>query len=323
MKRFKDFYPDRDIKITPDSMAGIIGQPVVNNIWYVDPETGSDTAKSGTSPSEAFDTLGQANSAATDLNYDVIVLAPTGTGGTAEASAVTISKSYLTVVGSTAPVHISQRSRILFTVAATSPGLTVSGNGNRFLNVQLASFVDSNILVTVSGERNYFGNVHFAGIGDATAGDDTAARVVYLNDGDENYFDGCLFGLDTVMRSAANYTVEMAGGVQRNTFNECMFQMATDATTPVHIKSTGTSGLDRWNRFNNCVYYNFTTNDTAEPAAVFDLSAQTATAHILLTGSQMIRGIDNWEATASGRLYIQPYTATQNAIGQAINPTVD
>ena len=201
--------------------------------------------------------------------------------------------------------------------------MTISGNGNRFVNIQLATFVDSNILVTLTGDRNYFGNVHFAGIGDATAGDDTAARCLYINDGDENVFDGCVFGLDTIMRSAANYTIELAGGVQRNSFFNCMFQMATDATTPVHIKSTGTSGLDRWQRFDNCLFYNFTTNDSAEPAAVFDLSAQTATGHILLTGPQMIRGIDNWEATASGRLYIQPYTATANAIGQAINPTVD
>ena len=323
MKRFKDFYPDRDIKITPDSMAGIIGQPVVNNIWYIDPETGSDTANSGTSPDDAFDTLSAANSAATDLNYDVIVLAPTGTGGTADASAVTISKSYLTVVGATAPVSVSQRSRILFTVAATSPGLTVSGNGNRFLNVQLASFVDSNILVTVSGDRNYFGNVHFAGVGDATAGDDTAARCLYLNDGDENYFDECTLGLDTIMRSAANATVEMAGGVQRNTFNKCTFQMATDATTPVHVLSTGASGLDRWNRFHDCLFTNFTTNDSAEPAAVFDISAQTATGHIYLTGDTQLADIDNWEGTASGRLHITAYTATTNAVGKTINPVVD
>ena len=309
-------------KIYPEDLAGIVGQPVVGNVFYVDATNGSDSS-SGKTWADAFATLSAAHSAATTLNYDVIIVAPNGTGGTAETATLDFSKSYVTVIGASAPTNISQRSRVLFTTAATSPQMTISGNGNRFVNIQLATFVDSNILVTLTGDRNYFGNVHFAGIGDATAGDDTAARCLYLNDGDENYFDGCMLGLDTIMRSAANYTVEMAGGVQRNTFNNCMFQMASDATTPRHILVTGTSGVDRWNRFNDCVWYNFTTNDSAQIAAAFDVSAQTATGHFLLTGDQQLIGIDNWESTASGRLWISQATATANAVGQAINPTVD
>ncbi len=325
MGKARDYIPALKLghKIYPEDLAGMLGQPVVGNIYYVDPGAGSDTANNGKSYNKAFATLSKAHDAATTLNYDVIIIASSTTAGTTDSAAVTFSKSYITVIGAAAPTNISQRSRIVFTTAATSPQLTISGNGNRFLNVQLATFVDSNILVTVSGDRNYFGNVHFAGIGDATAGDDTAARILYLNDGDENYFDGCVFGLDTIMRSAANYTVEMAGGVQRNTFNDCMFQMASDATTPRHVLVTGTSGVDRWNRFNDCVWYNFTTNDSAQTAAAFDVSAQTATGHFLLTGTQQLIGIDNWESTASGRLWISQATATANAVGQAINPTVD
>ena len=306
----------------PEDLAGIIGQPVVGNVFYVDATNGSNSS-SGKTWANAFATLSAAHSAVTTHNYDVIIIAPNGTAGTAETATLDFSKSYVTVIGAGAPTNISQRARVLFTTADTSPQMTVSGNGNRFVNFQLATFVDSNILLTVTGDRNYFGNVHFAGIGDSTAGDDTAARCVYLNDGDENYFDGCMFGLDTIMRSAANYTVEMAGGVQRTTFNNCMFQMASDATTPRHVLVTGTSGVDRWNRFDDCVWYNFTTNDSAQIAAAFDVSAQTATGHFLLTGSQQLIGIDNWESTASGRLWISQATATANAVGQAINPTVD
>src|SRR3990167_709518 len=309
-------------KIMPYDLAGMVGQPHVGNIYYVDANNGSNSS-GGTSWEDAFATLTQAHSAATTHNYDVIIVAPNGTSGTAEAATLTFSKSYITVIGATAPTNISQRSRVLFTTADTSPQMTISGNGNSFVNIQLATFVDSNILVTVSGDRNYFGNVHFAGIGDATAGDDTAARCLYLNDGDENYFDECYFGLDTVMRSAANATVEMAGGVQRTFFNKCTFQMASDATTPTHVLSTGASGLDRWQRFHDCLFTNFTTNDSAETAAVFDISAQTATGHIYLTGDTQLADIDNWEATASGRLHITAYTATTNAAGKTINPVVD
>lgn len=333
--RLRDYIPALKFgaKIDARDVAGFAAQPYVGNIFYVDGVNGSDSS-GGTNWDDAFASLYKAHDACTDNNFDMIVVASAGIGsgsGTDESTAVsgglwTFSKNLVTVVGAAAPSFVSPRSRILWDTASqstTTALLTISGSGNSFVNLQLGTFVDNNMLVTVSGDRNYFAGVHFAGIGDATAGDDTNARILYLNDGDENLFDSCLFGLDTIMRSAANFTVEMAGGVQRNTFSDCMFIQATDATTPVHIKSTGASGLDRWNRFHNSVFYNFTTNDTAEPAAVFDLSAQTATGHVLLTGSQMIRGIDNWESTASGRLYIQPYTATANAIGQAINPTVD
>src|SRR3990167_1907093 len=310
-------------KIYPEDIAGMIGLPYVGDIFYVDPTDGSDTANPGTSQNNALKTLSAAEDKMTSFDHDVVLIVPGGTAGTAELLELAWDKSYCHVIGGTAPTNISQRSRVLFTVAATSPGLNISGNGCIFSNIQIASFVDSNILVTLSGERNYFSNVHFAGIGDATAGDDTAARCLYINDGDENVFDGCVFGLDTIMRSAANATVEMAGGVQRNSFRDCTFQMATDATTPVHVLSTGTSGLDRWNRFHDCLFTNFTTNDSAEPAAVFDISAQTATGHIYLTGDTQLVDIDNWEGTASGRLHITAYTATTNAAGKTINPVVD
>ena len=324
MGKARDYIPALKFghKIYPQDLAGMVGQPVVGNIFYVDPGAGSDTANNGKSFKSAYATLSKAHDSATTLNYDVIIIASSTTAGTTEAAAVTFSKSYITVIGAAAPTNISQRSRIVFTTAATSPQLLISGNGNRFMNVQIATFVDSNVLVELTGERNYFGNVHFAGIGDATAGDDTAARCLYINDGDENVFDGCLLGLDTIMRSAANATVEMAGGVQRNTFFNCMFQMATDAETPVHVKSTGTSGLDRWQRFDNCIFYNFTTNDTAKVNAVFDVSAQTATADILMSGHNVHVGFDDWEATNSSNLWFQGYTNTANVVGIGINPSV-
>ena len=306
----------------PQDIASLLGLPYIGNIYYVDPTNGNDS-NSGSTVNSAVKTVTIAYGKTTNFHHDVVLMVPGGTAGTAETAELAWSNSYTHLLGNTAPTNVSQRSRVLFTTAATSPGLNISGNGCIFSNVQVASFVDSNILVTLSGERNYFSNVHFAGIGDATAGDDTAARCLYINDGDENVFDGCMFGLDTIMRSAANATVEMAGGVQRNSFRDCTFQMASDATTPVHILSTGASGLDRWQRFHNCLFTNFTTNDSAEPAAVFDISAQTGTAHIYLTGDTQLVDIDNWEGTASSKLHITAYTATTNAAGKTINPVVD
>ena len=193
----------------------VLGQgpfPQVGNVWYVDAVNGSDTANSGSTPDSAFATLYKAHSAASDNNYDVIIVAPGGVAsgsGTNESvyGAWTFSKNLITVIGSSAPTAISPRSRILWNTAGQSTSsalLTVSGAGNSFINLQFGSFVDNNILVTVSGDRNFFQSVHFAGIGDATAGDDTAARSLLLSGAGECRFVDCTIGLDTVARSAAN-----------------------------------------------------------------------------------------------------------------------
>ena len=54
-----------------------------------------------------------------------------------------------------------------------------------------------------------------------------------------------------------------------------------------------------------------------------NLSAQTATGHVLVTGAPYLGlGITDWEATASGRIQMQAYSVTANTLGLAIKPTV-
>jgi hypothetical protein len=50
-----------------------------------------------------------------------------------------------------------------------------------------------------------------------------------------------------------------------------------------------------------------------------DLSAQTATADVIMSGSSVAVGFDDWEAVASNLVWFQPWTATTTAIGLAIN----
>ena len=60
--------------------------------------------------------------------------------------------------------------------------------------------------------------------------------------------------------------------------------------------------------FKNCSWYAHYTNHTAKVNAVFNLAAQTATCDVLMTGSNMAFGYDDWEATASGLLWFpQPF----------------
>lgn len=308
-------------KILPNDLAGMLGLPYVGEVIYVDPSAGSDTANSGKSQDDALATVAAAYAKATSGKHDVIIIAPTGgTGRTTETTAITWAKRFTHLVGSAAPTVQDARAGINF---STGGSLTISENGCVFKNLTLTGTTDINVPVTVTGDYNAFIGVDFKGSLNDTTGDDTAARALVLSGAQENTFAGCTFGADTFARSAANATIEFASAASRNVFEDCRFLMDTDATTPVHVLFTGTTAIDRWIEFKDCLFYNFTANNAAEPAAVMNLSAQTSTAHVLLTGNNQLCNIDNWEATASGIISYASYSTTANAVGKPINPAVD
>lgn len=327
MAKARDYIPALKFghKIYPEDLAGMVGLPHVGTIYYVDPNSGSDS-NSGLTQASAFATVATAYNATTSGKHDVVIIAPSGgTGRTAETTAITWAKRFTHLIGSAAPTVQDARAGMSFsgTTGTASGSFTVSENGCLFRNLTLTTTDDNNSFVTLSGDYNSFQGVDFKGALNATSGDDTASRALVLSGAQENYFAGCTFGADTFMRSAANYTVEFASAASRNVFDDCRFIMASDATTPRHIYFSEANSIDRWVEFKDCTWYNFTTNDTAQIAAAMNLATQTTTGHVLLTGENMLVGIDNWESTASGRIWIKQSTATANAAGQAINPTVD
>ena len=306
MLRARDYNPavTQGAKWLPSDLAGIIGQPHVGNIYYVDANSGSDSA-GGKSWEDAFITLAAAEDVCTTNNYDVVIVAPAGTSATAETGTITWDKNHITVVGGTAPTMIGQRARISFDTDATDPCFSITGHGNRFMNMKWSTAQASNdVLISMTGDRNYFSNVHMAGICHTTTGDDATARNLVLTGSHENTFDGCIIGEDTAARSAANANLELAGA-SKNTFNDCMFLMNADSNTALHVVSTGTTGASGWNRFNNTVWYAKWTNAADKIVAVFNISAQTQTCDIIMSGSQLAIGADDWEATASGHLWFE------------------
>lgn len=327
MGNARDYIPALKLghRITPNDIAGMIGLPYVGKIIYVDPSAGSDS-NAGTSQQKAKATVAAAYALATSGKHDVIIIAPTGgTGRTTETTAITWAKRFTHLIGNAASTFQDARAGMNFTgTTGTAAGsLTVSENGCIFKNLTLTGTDDVNVPVTVTGDYNLFEGVDFKGALNATSGDDTASRALVLSGAQENAFVGCTFGADTFMRSAANYTVEFASAASRNVFVGCQFIMASDATTPRHIYFSETNSIDRWARFHDTLFYNFTENDAAQIAAAMNLATQTTTGHVILSGERLLVGIDNWESTASGRIWTSQATATANAVGQAINPTVD
>lgn len=243
-------------KIHPEDIAGMIGLPYVGEIFYVDPNAGNDATNGGKTQNKAFKTVKAAFAACTSGKHDVVIIAPTGgSGRTTEVVAIDWNKRFTHLIGSAGPTQFNPRAGMTFSSAVTSPCLTISNNGCIFKNITIATFADINVLVSLTGNENYFGGVHFAGIGHADAGDDIAARCIALSGAEENTFDGCTFGLDTVTRTGANYTIEFAAGCARNVFRGSFFTLFADADAPRHVGTdSGGSALDRFVLFEDCIF---------------------------------------------------------------------
>lgn len=305
-------------KIYPEDLAGMIGLPYVGNVIYVDPSGGADT-NSGQTQNDAFATVSAAYAVAVSGQHDVILIAPSGgTGRATETTAITWAKRFTHLVGSTAPTMQDARAGISF---GTGGSLTISENGCLFKNLTFNGTADINVPVTISGDYNSFLGCDFKGSLNDTTGDDAAARALYIDGGQENYFGGCTLGADTFTRSTTNATLDLANAASRNFFDACDFRMFVDNAGPVHVKLTGTSAIDRDLVFRDCSFYAISANNATPITGLMDLSAQTATGHVRMLGAAVMQGATDWEASASGRIYMQPYTATTTTIGIAVNPT--
>ncbi len=244
-------------KIRPQDIAGLVGIPHVGNIFYVDPTNGNDTTNAGKRQDDAFATVGKAEDKTTAAQHDVVVMAPEGgSGRTSETATIAWDKRFTHLIGSAAPTQVNARAGMGF-AASISPGITFSNNGSIFRNFTVATFEDNNVLASVTGNVNYFGGVHFIGMGNATAGDDVAGRSVTLTAAEENVFDGCTFGIDTVTRGgAANSSLELTGNCPRNIFRNSLFPMFADGATVTWVLANTGNCYERFLLFENCKFLN-------------------------------------------------------------------
>lgn len=290
---------------------GIIG---TGTHYFVDPANGSD-GNSGKSSDFAFKTLAQAKLAVT--THDVVYVMG---GGSGLSETIDWTENYTSLIGIASHVF-NPRARISAPAGASDNWFTFSATGCTISNMRIGSFIDVNVNALVSGDRNHFYNVAFQGGGEATAANDANMRSLKLT-GSENKFDQCTIGLDTMARAnVASAELELSGQATRNTFADCLFTKEADGVGNLFVKTVGTSAVDRWTRFHNCTWYSFWANDSDKITSAFDVSSQTGTAHFLMTGRQVLIGADDWEASASGRLFFEPYTATTANLGLAINQT--
>ena len=253
-----------------DMLYHLGGLPVMTGVpfgknakyYFVDPANGNDN-DTGLTPDSALAGI-EAAYAKTVANQHDTVFYIAGSSGNTLAAQLTWAKNYTHLIGITAPTNIAQRARVFYAAAlTTTPMVNLTATGCIFKNLYFFHGVASTaslVCFQVTGGRNYFENVHFAGIGHATGqGDVATARSLALAGAEECLFQSCSIGLDTIARSAANAEIEFTSQAKRITFKDCKIYSYADAATHLMVKAATNGNIDRWIHFKDCLFLNIPT----------------------------------------------------------------
>lgn len=283
--------------------------------WYfVDGTNGLDT-NDGTTWTAPLKTVTAAYAKTTTGKHDVVcVLA--AAAGTAELTAIAWAKNLTHLIGLGAPTGISARSRIMCGAVDTgtndmSPFFTVSGYGCIFSNLTFWQGQDDAstlINVSVTGARNYFNRVHFAGGGHATQAIDGGASLL-IDGGSENVFERCTVGVDTVVAATGMAALLFDGAASRNTFRECVFQLYAGHAGVKLVEIVDNDGIGRWNIFKNCLFLNPCRTYTMTEVFTIPASMTAETNYIILQDSFCL-GATDWDTNDRGVLYLANGTST-------------
>lgn len=284
-----------------------------SNYYFVDPANGS--ASGDGSFDDPCDKVSTAEALCTANQHDTVVYIA-GSSGCTETAVITWDKSYTHLIGIAAPSRAAKRARIFQGASlASTPFINITATGCIFKNLYIFSGVaDAAALVgvQVTGGRNYFENVHFAGGGHATSAIDTGAALV-LNGAEENLFKDCVVGVDTAVQATGWMCMTMDDEANRNVFEDCVFTMYAGNAACGFVEVIDNSGIDRYTIFKDCLFIN--------PAAqfvnsVFQIPAGMSPPRgpIVLQGCAAY-GADDWEDQDRGVVfaYMGTFTAGGNA----------
>lgn len=282
-------------------LAGIPRGPK-SKVYVVDPTNGSDS-NVGTSFKSPLATL----AAAYDLcvaNQNDVVIYVAGSSSITLTAALTWAKSYTHLIGMCAPTRMGQRARIfqLSSLTGASPLITISASGCIFKDLYIFQGVadaTSLINVSVTGGRNYFENVHFAGGGHATQAVDGGASL-YLNGAEENTFVNCTIGVDTADAGTGMVGILFAGEAHRNMFEKCTVRIKAGNAGAAFVEVADATGIDRDNTFKDCLFLN---NSATSLTSGFVIPAGMGAPRKILLKDCMILGSTKLDANDRGVLY--------------------
>lgn len=293
-------------------IGGIGGIPLTGTWYFCDAVRGSD-GNEGTSPDQAFNTLTQAYTKCVSGRNDVVVIIGDGSTTATQrlSETLTWAKDATHLIGETAPSMVAQRARISTATGATAnvnPLVNVTASGCAFLNFSLFQGVGEAAteeqLWQEAGQRNYYGNVAFGGMGGVAGAADADSYSLQLYGGSENLFENCFFGVDTRDRDAANANVRIRKNASsvastRNIFRDCVFAMRATDTDPLFIDGNEAGGMDRFTLFKRCSFIN---SGTSSLLAVASFNA--AMGGTILFDNCTAMGVDDWGSSATALIKI-------------------
>ena len=302
-------------------LYGISGTlPFTGNFFWVNEGSGSDGNTGG--PADPLATLTQALSQCTNNNNDVIFL--TGTVHTTATTNWNKSRTHLVglapTLRSNSRARISQTGSTLFT-----PLVNVTGSECIFMNIgAFHGFANasSQICWVEAGGRNYYQNCSFLGMANATAAAQTGGRSLTVGTGTtgENNFVQCQIGLDTIVRSAANASLEFLAGTPRNSFSECVFPCLTSSASALFVKTAAAAAIDRDQLFQRCVFVNQIGSTSTTMTVGFSMVASSGGLMVIQNCTSI--GATKWGDTgALAQMYVDGGPPTAGTTGLGINPS--
>lgn len=275
------------------------GKPLV---YFLDPANGSDN-NNGLSVAYAFKTLPYAYSKLpAGVNATLVYLA----GATAInlTAAFNWAKDYTHFVGLCAPVGDGNRARIFQDSATTGIAklFTVSAVGCIFKNISVFQGVNdatSLIAFSAGGQRNYYENCRFAGIGNVTQ-DAAGAYSLELNDQESKFVD-CHIGLDTVVRAGTGNGELLITSVARDEFVGCNFKTyISNAGHPI-VYVASTTAIDRTLIFKDCIFSADSLNQGVTLTTAFKFAGAMVQGKIILKNCMLVADSTTaWDSAGRG-----------------------
>jgi len=303
--------------------APVNGMFTNGKAFFVDPYRGGDSMR-GDRVNRPRKTVKSAQGSAVAGRNDVIYfLSYTNTLATTEdalTSTLTWDKDSTHLIGVNSANHAFQRSTIradsTATAASVAPLMLISANNCRFENISVLNDRDATAAlgaVKITGSRNHFKNCHLAGNVGATGTSDYAGQYsLWLNGAQENLFEDCVIGTDTITRTAQTYETYFSAasgtGVARNVFKRCLFITYAGANTMTHITAPA-NAMDRWNLFQDCTFINAIGSAATTMSQAFAITGSGSPAGVIILRNCLQIGSSYTETTASTYVHRDSITA--------------
>jgi hypothetical protein len=326
---------------------GIAGAPLFTGTWFfVDAVYGSD-GNSGAAD-QPLQTVYRAYSKMTSGKNDVIVIVGSGstagtqrmsvanaaaTDSTATTGTITWAKNACHMIGMTAPT-VNGRARFA-PPTGTYTAATFGNSGNMFnVTAQGCFFANFSVYNGFStgatgqicwidaGGRNYYNNVSFLGMNDAVSSADTGSRSLKISGTvGENTFVNCEIGGDTTTRSAANASLEFAGGTPRNFFMGCNFPFQGSAAGVLGIVGTGAACMDRFQKFDRCTFINNIKSTSTTMSALTSLTSASPGGMIVMKDCTLVGITEFGDTNGLANTYVDGASVVAATSGIAVNPS--